>query len=316
MIIVTGTKRSGTSLWMQILIAAGFPYIGKPFSQGWEKSIKGANSHGFFESKLRGGIHHKTNPHPQTGAYLPALETQKHAVKVFIPGLIQSERLYLHRVVATMRHWREYWSSLERLNTIEQHYLEQVKPKGPHVSQAELAELRRSPLHPVLEWWHENYLLIRDYSTRRYPFHCLAYEQLLSQPEEHLPTILRWCNSSLPSDFTQLGRAQTEATLSLNIEAAIAAVKPQAQTQKRAGLPDRSFPLPAHIEGIFDDFYACFTRDAQLSSALIEDMNRCNEELEPLIKDEIRKHQLKVGQIRAQRGLSDQDVAELPLNRE
>ena len=64
MIVVTGCKRSGTSLWMQILIAAGFPHIGKAFSKNWEKSIFEANPHGFYESIFRRGIHFMYNPHP------------------------------------------------------------------------------------------------------------------------------------------------------------------------------------------------------------------------------------------------------------
>ena len=52
MILVTGTKRSGTSMWMQILIAAGFTNFGSAFPANWGESIKEANSKGFFESKL------------------------------------------------------------------------------------------------------------------------------------------------------------------------------------------------------------------------------------------------------------------------
>ena len=35
MIIVTGTKRSGTSMWMQILAAAGLPVFGEAFPRSW-----------------------------------------------------------------------------------------------------------------------------------------------------------------------------------------------------------------------------------------------------------------------------------------
>ena len=79
MIIVTGTKRSGTSMWMQILIAAGFPHIGEAFPMRWEQTIKAANPDGFFESHLRRGVFYKTNPHPKTGAYLFPEQVQHHA---------------------------------------------------------------------------------------------------------------------------------------------------------------------------------------------------------------------------------------------
>ena len=60
MLIVTGTKRSGTSMWMQILIAA---------PANWGNTIRDANPSGFYESLLRQGIYWRTNPHPRTGAY-------------------------------------------------------------------------------------------------------------------------------------------------------------------------------------------------------------------------------------------------------
>ena len=56
MIIVTGTKRSGTSMWMQILVNGGFPYIGEAFPKDWGLVIKDANPEGFYESTLAGGI--------------------------------------------------------------------------------------------------------------------------------------------------------------------------------------------------------------------------------------------------------------------
>jgi hypothetical protein len=60
MVIVTGTKRSGTSLWMQILIAAGIPYFGEAFPRDWETTLKEANKEGFYESMLRAGIYYAT----------------------------------------------------------------------------------------------------------------------------------------------------------------------------------------------------------------------------------------------------------------
>jgi len=34
-IVVTGTKRSGTSMWMQVLGAAGLPVVGDAFPADW-----------------------------------------------------------------------------------------------------------------------------------------------------------------------------------------------------------------------------------------------------------------------------------------
>ena len=119
MIIVSGTKRSGTSMWMQILKAAGYPILGEAFPRDWGDTIRDANQGGFYESPLRNGIYYATNPHPQTGAFLSPKETRHLCVKVFATGLMRSDLAYVDRVVASMRHWREYVASVERLYAIE-----------------------------------------------------------------------------------------------------------------------------------------------------------------------------------------------------
>jgi hypothetical protein len=86
MIIVTGTKRSGTSMWMQILKAAGYPILGDAFPYNWEHTIRDANREGFYESHLRRGIYHATNPHPRTGLYLRPDETRLTAVRYSCPA--------------------------------------------------------------------------------------------------------------------------------------------------------------------------------------------------------------------------------------
>ena len=40
MLFVTGTKRSGTSMWMQVLRAAGLPVIGTEFPRDWGEVIR------------------------------------------------------------------------------------------------------------------------------------------------------------------------------------------------------------------------------------------------------------------------------------
>src|ERR1700689_1547774 len=106
MIIVTGTKRSGTSMWMQILIAAGIPHCGSAFPKDWEVTLKDANKEGFYESLLRTGIYYATNPPPRTGAYFFPEQVERHCVKVFIPGLVRSDRAYIGKVIASVREWR------------------------------------------------------------------------------------------------------------------------------------------------------------------------------------------------------------------
>ena len=118
MLLVTGTKRSGTSMWMQILKAAGVEILGDAFPRDWEDVIRDANPHGFFESQLREGIYFATNPSPTTGAYLRPEQTTDLAVKVFIPGVIKSDTAFIGKVLASMRNWREYGSSLRRLRSL------------------------------------------------------------------------------------------------------------------------------------------------------------------------------------------------------
>ena len=65
MIFVSGTKRSGTSMWMQVLQAAGLPILGKAFPRNWGTGpLRDANPDGFYETLLRNGIYFATNPHP------------------------------------------------------------------------------------------------------------------------------------------------------------------------------------------------------------------------------------------------------------
>jgi hypothetical protein len=197
MIIVTGTKRSGTSMWMQVLRGAGFPIIGTPFPGAWEQSIKAANPEGFFESPFRKGIYYATNPDPKTGAFLHPKAVQDHVVKVFVPGLIRSDMAYLRRVLATMRNWRSYGPSLKRLYDLEDHYMN-TRPLRQGESEEQRGEIakevvrRRGNLPPPIEWWLESYDLIRDVTTRKYPFHLVTYERLLADPEHEIQKALGW----------------------------------------------------------------------------------------------------------------------------
>lgn len=212
MIIVTGTKRSGTSMWMQILGAAGLPRFGEAFPRDWGRTLRDANPEGFYESILRQGIYWRTNPHPHTGAYFFPEQVQRHAVKVFIPGLIRTDRAYIGRVIASVRPWREYCGSLRRLWAMEDAALAERHPgrkPPPRVS-------------PALEWWAENYMLIRDVAIRRYPVHLQSYDGLLEDPERVLARTFAWLG---------LGDAA----------AAMTAVKPSRRTQRVAS---EAAPVP------------------------------------------------------------------------
>ncbi|MBA3546184.1 MAG: hypothetical protein H0T76_06870 [Nannocystis sp.] len=282
MFIVTGTKRSGTSMWMQILIAAGLPIIGEAFPMRWEQTIKAANPEGFYESHLRRGIYYRTNPHPKTAAYLFPEQVQHHAVKVFIPGLIRSDRAFIGKVIATVREWREYESSIKRLYAIED---ESRRAEG----KGELIPEERMP--GALEWWAENFALVRDIAVRRYPVHVQSYEGLLAEPERVIRDVMRW-----------LGKGDADL--------AIAAVKPEHRTQKR---PESDSIEPALAE-VFDAFYAALHAGKGLDAALLQRLNQTNEQLAPRIaqlqaklRDQTRRRQILKAKFR-----HDQAAAGVP----
>ncbi|MEC7949235.1 MAG: hypothetical protein VX265_16820 [Myxococcota bacterium] len=266
MIIVTGTKRSGTSMWMQILKAAGFPVIGDAFPKQWERSIKDANPAGFYESKLRSGIYFKTNPHPKTGAFLHPDKTRHHAVKVFIPGLCRTDYAYLSRVLSTMRDWREYTASLERLHAFEDAYnrTRDLRPgETEEQRQASLARLgeRRGKLPPPVEWWFETYELVRDVATRRYPFHLVTYRKLLQDPEMEITRALKW-----------IGKG--------DVAAAIAAVRPGLRTQEAPDV-DVSDILGDDEVDVMDAVYESIHSRGGLQAPLLERMNAIHAQIEP-----------------------------------
>lgn len=256
MIIVTGTKRSGTSMWMQILTAAGFEGFGEAFPRNWQNTLKDANPDGFYESILRRGIYWRTNPHPQSGAYFFPEQVEKHVVKVFIPGLRRTDRAYIGSVLATVRHWREYDASLRRLFAMEDEAREKKGAPGkPPV---------RMP--PLLEWWAENYMLVRDIVTRRYRVHVQSYDGLLRDPKAVITETLGW-----------LGEG--------DLEAGIAAVKPQNRTQKREEQDDPGAELGADVLAAFDLLYMAIDERRPLTPELIGKFNHTQMALGPRIQE-------------------------------
>ena len=257
MIIVTGTKRSGTSMWMQILIAAGFPPFGEAFPANWGKTLRDANPSGFYESLLRQGIYWRTNPHPRTGAYFFPEQVERHVVKVFIPGLVRSDRAYIGKVVATVRDWREYDSSLRRLYAMEDEARRERAPDSPDPVRFD----------PVLEWWSENFALVRDIAIRRYPVHVQSYDGLLSDPGAVIRKTLAW-----------IGDAEAD------VERAVAAVEPKNRTQVRPQTGAESDAIEPEFAGLFDELYATIHAGEGLSHSFIKRLNEANQKLVPRIQ--------------------------------
>lgn len=266
MIIVTGTKRSGTSMWMQLMKAAGFPPIGDAFPRNWENTIKDANPGGFWESELRRGIFYKTNPDPKTGTYLFPEQTIRHAVKVFIPGLIKTDRAFIGKVVATVRPWRQYLNSVNRLYAIEREAQEAARKKSTDALPPSVF------MSPVIEWWVENFSLISDIVTRRYPFYMVAYDSVLSAPEETLHSVFEWLGDG-------------------DVEAAIREVSPALRTQsddRESGPCTDESELDPELIAVFDDLYDLVLKQAPLEQAFVDRLNQANEALGPKISEAVK----------------------------
>jgi hypothetical protein len=254
-IVVTGSKRSGTSMWMQVLAAAGFPLIGKAFPGVWGQSLRQANPHGFYESIFRRGVYFATNPDPRTGAFLSPKESREHVVKVFVPGLVRSDLAYLHRVLATVRNWRAYGPSLARLYAMEDEWyatrpLREGESEAQRAEMAERVRTSRGTLPAPVEWWMETYDLVRDALTRGYAFHVVSYERLLAAPDAEVARVIEW-----------VGRG--------DVPAAVAAVERRAPSPVPEGLQG----LTAEDAALFDELYTAIHTRGRLNRDLVARMN-------------------------------------------
>lgn len=253
MIFVSGTKRSGTSMWMQILAAARLPVLGQAFPRNWDKSsLREANPDGFYESVLRNGVYYRTNPHPTTGDYFLPEHVSGYAVKVFVPGVVRSERAYIEHLVANIREWREYEASINRLYGLED------RDRLKHRPDAE-APFR---FPPALEWWMENFALVRDLSLRKYPAQLQTYDQVLSNPQEIV------------------GRALERIGYG-DVDAGVAAVKPENRTQDR---PESESVEPA-LARVFDALYEAVASGDGIRDSLLADLNATNKKLIPRLTE-------------------------------
>ncbi len=256
MIVVTGTKRSGTSMWMQLLQCAGLQVIGDAFPRDWSELLREGNQEGYYESRLRRGIYCETNPDPVSGAYLRPEETRLHGVKVFIAGLTRSDLAFIWRVIATVRPWREYVHSVRRLYAIEDAArAERVRRGIPGVSPTPPRRMA-----PALEWWFENYLLFGDALLRQYPIRFVAYDAVLENPGDVLSTVFRWVGAG-------------------DAEAAATQVKPRLRTAQEKSMqpiaPEEELPLVAAEAA--DEFYRTILAGKPFEAEFIQRMNDANE---------------------------------------
>ena len=254
MIIVTGTKRSGTSMWMDILQKAGLPILGEQFPVDWENKLKDANPGGFFESRLRDGINFTSNPDPNTGFYLSPSKHHGHAIKLFIPGLVRSDLAFVDRVIATIRPWREFSTSITRLRAIEDSHRPKDEPLPVYLT-------------PELEWWSENFALIKDLACRRYPIYMVSYDNVVTNPEKTIGEIINWIGAG-------------------NVTLATSAIKKEYRTQKKVTYTSHKAITP-DIANLFDELYQRVDQGSNLELDFLARLNAANLVLSPIINKEI-----------------------------
>ena len=246
-------------MWMQLLNVAGFPPIGTAFPRDWENTLKDANPAGFWESELRKGIYYATNPAPRTGTYLFPEDTRRHAVKVFIPGLIKTDRAFIDGVIVTVRPWRQYVRSLRRLYAIEREAKRQARAESANEGSGDdIPDPVFFP--PMLEWWMENFSLISDIVTRRYPFYMVSYNAVVEKPEQSVRGVFDWLKGG-------------------DVEAAIAHVQPPLRTQ--GGLQDDSVvdeegQLEPEVIEVFDQLFQVVHAQKPLTQAFVDRLNEIN----------------------------------------
>ena len=197
MIVVSGTGRSGTSMWLQILSAGGLDVLGERFPRDWESRLAPANPGGFFESTLVEGINFTTNPNPETGARLVPATSRHLGVKIFNRGVGRTERPFLDRVLVSVRHPLGFLESVQRMVAMERE------------SGLDVPEL--SDVDPVRWWLAEHLTLLMDAQRRGYALRLVSYEGVRATPAAHIPPVLAWLGLDEP----------------LDAEAAVAAVAPR-----------------------------------------------------------------------------------------
>ncbi len=261
MILVSGTKRSGTSMWMGALHAAGVPVIGETWPRDWgDRALRDANPDGFYESSLREGVNFLSNPDPASGTFLHPSQVQGHAVKVFLSGLARTDLAYIDRALVSMRPWGEYVASMQRLRALER-------------QDREVPGAERRPLVHALEWWVENYLGLRDILMRGYPCHVVSYRTVLEHPERVMSEVFGWLGVAGDA------KAAAEVVRGPTVPAATAG-------------PDALEGLPAHCGGVFDELHERVYGGSGLDDAFIAQMNELHQQLLPWVHNLLHEAKL------------------------
>ncbi|MGH7298515.1 MAG: hypothetical protein ACRELB_26480, partial [Polyangiaceae bacterium] len=113
---------------------------------------------------------------------------------------------------------------------------------------------------PALEWWAENFALVRDIYIRRYAVHAQSYDGLLRDPERVIRQTIEWLGMG------DAGRA-------------LAAPKPENRNFQR---PESSSVEP-EIAQVFDELHEIIDLHRELVPSFLLKLNATNDELVPRI---------------------------------
>ena len=256
MIIVTGTRRSGTSVWMQILKKGGFRILGERFPANWKDLVEKANPKGFYESTLVQGINYHTNPDPRSGALMPPQDVLDVGVKIFADGLVKTDYAYITKVIFSVRDWQECEASQERMD--------EIKGSNPELADADPNSLRAARLPAGYTWWKANFSIVRDMQTRRYPAAAFSYAALLEDPEKIISAAFAWLGGG-------------------DVQGAVTAVDRSLQTQRGVALADIDHDYAA----VFDELYDCLVVNQHITPAFYQKLaatdRRITEEINAIL---------------------------------
>jgi hypothetical protein len=152
MIVATGPASTAGSAWVDVLRGAGVPVLGESLPAEWSEGVRADVHPSYFSTLTEQGVYYKTNPDPFSQAYLDAASSAPFAIGMKVVAVLRTERAYLDHVVASMPHFR-------------------TRTAGA------------GDLESVLMWWNDNFLLLRDAATRRYPLRLVTDEALARDPE-------------------------------------------------------------------------------------------------------------------------------------
>lgn len=119
----------------------------------------------------------------------------------------------------------------------------------------------------------ENFSLISDIVTRRYPFYMVSYESVLEEPDQSVRGVFEWLKYG-------------------DVEAAISQVEPSLRTQDEAvddlAVEEEGLFEPETIE-VFDQLYQVVRTQEPLTQAFVDRLNETNERLSERIQTAVKE---------------------------